>query len=1063
MSSNIETAQARIADCLQLDAAGNLVQRRDHLNLAGLGLTDADLSRAFDFPERGLRGVSLADLPHLKYLDLAGNALTELPQCVAGFTELVWLGLNFNWLMALPPIGALKKLQRLYLRDNGLSQLPDDVGELTQLVELDLHGNRIHALPSSMIRLLDARRTAGLLHLDLDDNGSQLAEVFNAAEEGAARNAALANYLREMQEASRVLAQGKLLLVGEGGVGKTTLLDVLTGQPYNHESDTTHGLELRQMPLRAEEGWDGTLHAWDFSGQPAMRQTHQLFFTTPALYLLVWNHREAREMEMSAEIMEWLTLIDQRTQGEGRVLLVAKKARDRHAEPPHYADMLRRFGPDARDGRGGVLLPNPCYKVDSKCETEAERGQARRQVDELRRRIASLAAQMPAFNERRPESWIKAQQHFQGRRVVDPYLEWNVFAPKCRSFGITDAEEYARAQHRLGTLVWLDTERMRHVDVELAADEPARQLVVLNPDWLSKAVGFVIERDDKDTKNGSPAPASTPAVATVLVSAAQMDAVWSSPPQPQKGAALVFPTDLFPFFRQLMRAFDIARPVRHGGTLKGGWHIVPHRLQESPPPAWTSAWRTDLAPVFWRVELRVENGDPLNHWLGLAIFYRLMIMLHGDAQGRQDFREAAHWRRGFILAPQGGGLARIEFNGSDRRDSARCVGFDIQVASHQPRELWALFAEALDYLIHDLERHYGYASIVVKRLVSCPVTLCQREAARRCYIDEGVIAACANSGEDDWKHQTTICNATDCGKKLPMGLLWDGRTVEQAGSLARIEAKLDTVCEREADIYNEVVAVRQEATRSHKSLEALHADLADIHHRLGANALASTDAAERILNGQASLARGLRDDMERVSEEMSVHLRELHRHLSDQADDLPCFYSLMPVRRPWWSLSPRTWRLWLHCEKTGYPVPLVRNDKQGEFILKESSEFLRTVAPYVKNVSTLLAGLAPVTALLTGDTPAIPLSSPALLILAEWAKNYEKSVSGLAALLKEENAAGSRGMMATGERPILARKEALLWLHNFLRQDPMHRSKLGLLPKPDGQGRRWWVLPDVEV
>jgi hypothetical protein len=443
-----------------------------------------------------------------------------------------------------------------------------------------------------------------------------------------------------------------------------------------------------------------------------------------------------------------------------------------------------------------------------------------------------------------------------------------------------------------------------------------------------------------------------------------------------------------------------------------------------------------------------------------------MIILHGDAQGRQDFARAAHWRRGFILAPPGSGLARIEYNGSDRRDATRCVGFDIQVASHQPRELWVVFAEALEHVIQDLERHYGYTSIVVKRLVSCPRSHCDREAARRFYFEESVIANRAQSGREGWREQTTICNADGCGKDLPLGLLWDGRASEAPGSLGRIETKIDGLAKCAADLTDEVRATHREVTHSERILQGLQADFTDIHHRLAANALASPEAVARILNGQAQLAQALRQDMERFSEKVSSRLREFHQTLADPKNDLPRFYTLVPVNA--WKFPlfrKRMWRLRLHCEKTGYPAVLFSNkeDKQGEFIIPESQEFLQKVAPFVKRVSTALVALGPVTALLTTANPVIAVTPAIVLALADWAKAYQAPVPHLASMLEEEVARGQKGMVDTGTLPIYAEREGLLWLQNFLQKDPAHLSKLGLCRKLDGQGRVWWVLPNVEV
>jgi hypothetical protein len=258
--------------------------------------------------------------------------------------------------------------------------------------------------------------------------------------------------------------------------------------------------------------------------------------------------------------------------------------------------------------------------------------------------------------------------------------------------------------------------------------------------------------------------------------------------------------------------------------------------------------------------------------------------------------------------------------------------------------------------------------------------------------------------------------------------------------------------------------------RTAGTLENLRADLADVLHRLTANALASEAVAQRILQGQDRLAAGLRQDMERMRESLSAQLREFHRCLDDPAAEFPRFYSLNPVPEPRVPLlgmkiplATRRWRLCLHCEKTGYPAALVRSDGQGEFIIPESAEFLRKLAPYARQVSKVLVALGPLTALLTAANPVITVAPAAVLALAQWAKEYQSPTGALAGLLKEEAAAGQTGLSATGDKPVLAEQEGLLWLHNFLRAQPERKAKLGLLAKTDGQGRRWWVLPEVEV
>ena len=62
-----------------------------------------------------------------------------------------------------------------------------------------------------------------------------------------------------------------------------------------------------------------TLNAWDFGGQPVYRPTHQLFFSAPAVYLVVWKPREGPQQGF---VKDWIKLVKLR-EPEAQVLVVA--------------------------------------------------------------------------------------------------------------------------------------------------------------------------------------------------------------------------------------------------------------------------------------------------------------------------------------------------------------------------------------------------------------------------------------------------------------------------------------------------------------------------------------------------------------------------------------------------------------------------------------------------------------------------------------------------------------------------------------------------------------------
>src|SRR5260370_21982505 len=101
-------------------------------------------------------------------------------------------------------------------------------------------------------------------------------------------------YLKERSQKAARQWRVKLLLVGEGGVGKTNLLRRLKGESFVLNQDLTHSLEIRDLKLAhpSEAGVELDFRAWDFGGQDFYHATHQFFYSRKSLFLLVSNAPE---------------------------------------------------------------------------------------------------------------------------------------------------------------------------------------------------------------------------------------------------------------------------------------------------------------------------------------------------------------------------------------------------------------------------------------------------------------------------------------------------------------------------------------------------------------------------------------------------------------------------------------------------------------------------------------------------------------------------------------------------------------------------------------------------
>ena len=192
---------------------------------------------------------SLGHLTALRALDLDGNRLSTLPESLEQLTALELLSLSGNRLTALPEsLGQLTALETLFLDRNQLTALPESLGQLTALQTLDLTGNQLSALPESLGRL------SGLRELYLHDNphlglpaevlGPTSQEVGLKHKTQASPKLILDYYFRSRQ--ARPLNEAKLILIGRGAVGKSSLVDCLVHKkPFDPNKKIPKASRLR--------------------------------------------------------------------------------------------------------------------------------------------------------------------------------------------------------------------------------------------------------------------------------------------------------------------------------------------------------------------------------------------------------------------------------------------------------------------------------------------------------------------------------------------------------------------------------------------------------------------------------------------------------------------------------------------------------------------------------------------------------------------------------------------------------------------------------------------------
>lgn len=114
---------------------------------------------------------------------------------------------------------------------------------------------------------------------------------------------AILGYFKRLAQGSVVCRRTKLMMVGLGGAGKTSLMNALMFKKHvEFIPDVTDGIDIVDWNIESI-----AFSIWDFAGQTVYYNTHQFFLSNRAVYLLVWNVRLGHE---HAGLEFWLSSIE---------------------------------------------------------------------------------------------------------------------------------------------------------------------------------------------------------------------------------------------------------------------------------------------------------------------------------------------------------------------------------------------------------------------------------------------------------------------------------------------------------------------------------------------------------------------------------------------------------------------------------------------------------------------------------------------------------------------------------------------------------------------------------
>ncbi len=472
----------------------------------------------------------LGDLKALTLLGLSRNQLIAVPKELGNLKALSELGLSENQLTTVPKeLGHLKALEELFLYTNQLTAVPKELVELKSLTHLFLHDNPALGLPPEVLgptfdevfrrkkapakpadilayyfalreaeeavrRVDDARpmrgvevvnRTSGTKSQPPKD--APTTTPFTAAPPSSSQSRPYGPVLADLHDDSlrnirlgfaqlrlRRLNECKLLVLGQGKVGKTSLVNRLIRDTFDPDEEKTEGIarEPWRIPTRqefldepAEMGGGGvTLNVWDFGGQEVMHATHQFFLTQRSVYLVVLD---ARQGEDKGKIQYWLQMV--RTYGgDSPVIVVINQC-----DPPSPGHPTI----DLNLNESRLKLDHPSIKAFIKTSCLSGRG-----IEPLRTLIREQVHAMEHVYNKLPPGWHEAKQELAAAAASRNFVDESVFREIAERRGVKDAglrRQLLRLLHDLGTVLNYSDE-----------DDPYRlnETHILDPKWVTRGV-----------------------------------------------------------------------------------------------------------------------------------------------------------------------------------------------------------------------------------------------------------------------------------------------------------------------------------------------------------------------------------------------------------------------------------------------------------------------------------------------------------------------------------------------------------------------------------------------
>ncbi|ENE4761575.1 GTP-binding protein [Vibrio parahaemolyticus] len=364
-------------------------------------------------------------------------------------------------------------LSKIKLRYNeGMTELPSCLPE--KITEIDVECCGIVNVPKYYLsnfsvnaeRTTPYNETSNSATLNIYDNPIENPplEILKGSNEN------IKSYVESMIGEPKVLNEAKIIFVGDGSVGKTSLMKRLVRDEFDATESQTDGIEIE--PFVVDLGAEGTVNAtiWDFGGQQILQATHQLFLSKRSIYVLVVEDRK-NDKHKDQDIEQWLTQVN--SLGGRPPILVVKNKID---ENPHS---------DIQTQKLKNKFPNIIGFFEVSC-------QQRQGLDKLHSALSECIRTLPMRKIALPKNWLDVKLQLKEQASNFDLLYLNTYQDICEQNGISDKyakDTLLRLLHDLGAVIAFE---------ELKSHNTA----ILNPHWITEGIYAIIRSEVLAENNG---------------------------------------------------------------------------------------------------------------------------------------------------------------------------------------------------------------------------------------------------------------------------------------------------------------------------------------------------------------------------------------------------------------------------------------------------------------------------------------------------------------------------------------------------------------------------------